>query len=761
MIKCILYGVHFFMSEKKLDKSAITIFVLYTLAQITFSMAKIGGISPFLPALFYATAFFKERNFLYSLVFLCVTFFTQDASFGFYSAFASAPLIACVEIKIRPKIKRNLILASCLFHLVITLVTATGIALAQRGLACVVCVCFSYVFYLAIKFLPLLNYRVKLSDTEYVCISLSTIAVAMGFSSIFIDTVPIVYGVCAFCSLFCAWVWGRGSALSCAVCFGIGYAFVNNDVSACVLFVFCALFCSFFTSSHRIFSMLSYVMAHVVFRLFFVPFEDFTIEIVISVIFQVLFLCVPQKKINALKNSRHAKDGSVAVRYLVNKNRNDLAKKIKNLKEIFEREGEILSSLYSDNKKSAYRLALTCKEDYCSKCENFSKCVKNGLDEALTVLSRLTLIKNKAVISSLPPLLQNDCVHLASLVGYVHAQSLQIRRQMVEKSSQNKLKSSLAQSLKGVGEILEKQEDLIALPLSFDFENEEKIKDELSFRNVFCSQALVVGEEKKSVTLLIKRETYDKEEVENGVSAVLGDRFKVERDDESVIKGWLVINLSLEPLFTALVGVSSKPKTEGATGDTHSFISLGFGKYLCALCDGMGSGESAGIVSEKAITLIEGFYKAGFDHALTIKSVNSFLKIDADETFSALDVMIFDANEGRVDVIKMASPPCYIKKDNRVIRVDSSSLPLGIVGEISPSITSREVEDGDCFVFVSDGIADCFDGDELSAFVNNEDDRNPQLLCERILQEAKSRNKSGKEDDMTVIALKVLARNYG
>lgn len=746
------------MFKNKFDKRAITIILVYLLASIPLSMAKINGLSPFLPALFYATAFYKERSFLFSFIFVGITLLTQGTPFSFYSAFASVPLIALVEIKIKKERKKVLLLLSCLFHLIVTTVTAEGVSLVYRALSCIISVCFAYVFYLTINFLPALNYRIKLSDTEYVCSCLTTIALSMGFSSIYISSTPLVFGACSFCTLFCAWVWGRGCALSCSVSFGIGYAFINNDVSASIIFIFCALFSSFFTSSHRIFAMLSYVMANVVFRMFFVPTDYFSTEILTSAIFQLVFLVVPQKKIMALKNSRHAKDGSVAVRYLVNKNRNDLARKVKNLKEIFERESEILSSLYSNNKKTAQQLAQTCKEEYCSKCENFSRCIKNGLDDALCVLSRLTLIKNKAVISSLPPLLQNDCIHLASLVGSVQSFSYQMRRQMVEKNSQNKIKASLAQSLKGVSEILEKQESLIASPLRFDFEKEETLKDELSFRKIFCSQALVTDGEKKSVTLLIKRETYDKSEVEEGVSAVLGEGYKVERDDESVIKGWLVVNLVQKSLYTALVGVCSQPKEEGATGDTHSFIALGEGRYLCALCDGMGSGENAGIISDKALTLIEGFYKAGFEHSLTIKSVNSFLKIDSSECFSALDVMVFDANEGRADVIKLASPPCYIKKDNRVIRVDSSSLPLGIIGEISPSITSREVEDGDCFVFVSDGVADCFEEDGLSSFINNEDDRNPQLLCEKILQEAKEKSKNKKQDDMTVIALKVFAQ---
>ena len=202
-------------------------------------------------------------------------------------------------------------------------------------------------------------------------------------------------------------------------------------------------------------------------------------------------------------------------------------------------------------------------------------------------------------------------------------------------------------------------------------------------------------------------------------------------------------------------GVCSSAKQGERTGDTHSFIKLGEYSVMCALCDGMGSGEKAEKVSDSALSLVEGFYRAGFSHEVTIKSINSFLRIDNDESFSALDVMIFDRRIGKADIVKLASPPTYIKKSNRTIRVDSSSLPLGIVGEISPSITSRQSEEGDCFVFVSDGVSDCFEGDELSALINNTSSHNPSLMASTLLGEAKKR-KNTQLDDMTVLVFKVI-----
>jgi stage II sporulation protein E len=408
--------------------------------------------------------------------------------------------------------------------------------------------------------------------------------------------------------------------------------------------------------------------------------------------------------------------------------------------------------LYFKTDPSAVYAALARKveSDVCAKCDKYSECRRKGLSSALFQLSRATLIKNKAAVSSLPPLIDKECKHLATIVGSTYNRSLETRKDILEIRTQNKIRSSLSGTLSGIKDILEQERKNVAVAVGFDFAREEAIREELAAAGVFCSSALVSMEENFSVILLVRADAYSRAECEAAVSRVLKVRCAVKREDNSVIRGWSVITLTEKPIFAAVIGVAQKPKTVGSTGDSHSFEKID-DKIMCALCDGMGSGEKAAETSDKALSLIEDFYRAGFDHNLTVRSVNSFLKVDSQDTFSALDVLVFDTRTGVADVVKLASPPSFVKKSEVVVRLDSSSLPLGIVGEITPSITTRQVEDGDVFVLVSDGVADCFDGDALSGVINNADGRNPQKLAEYVLGEAIRRKTKDKEDDMTVL----------
>ena len=66
---------------------------------------------------------------------------------------------------------------------------------------------------------------------------------------------------------------------------------------------------------------------------------------------------------------------------------------------------------------------------------------------------------------------------------------------------------------------------------------------------------------------------------------------------------------------------------------------------------------------------------------------------------------------------------------------------------------------GDIIVLASDGVVDSFQSIEAYLhFINNERITNVQLLADNILEEARSRTVTHK-DDMTVLAIK-LANNY-
>ena len=455
---------------------------------------------------------------------------------------------------------------------------------------------------------------------------------------------------------------------------------------------------------------------------------------------------------------RNEISSGIALRFLINKNRIETANSLRSLREIFLQMSTALSSLKGDTDKVSLRLAQKTEESVCRQCERYKECGQKQLGNALLSLSRLTLVKNKATITSLPPLLEKECIHLASLVGACYNNSLVIRKEVMRIATQNQVKTTLSSSLADICQILQANEKMVAKPLGFDYAREEKIKEELALSGIVCKQVYLSLGDEFEVTALVKNDKYNKEQVEKIVEEVLKIPVVLNSEDDSIIKGWKVVNLIEKPLFSLVGGVSSSAKQGDSTGDTHSFIALSDYTIMVALCDGMGSGEKASKSSDSALSLIEGFYRAGFSHDIAIKSINSFLRSCDEENFSALDVMVFDRREGRADIVKLASPPSYIKKLNHTIRIDTSSLPLGIVGQVNPTITSRQVENGDCFIFVSDGISDCFVGDELSQFINNLSSHNPSVMAQTILEQAK-KQKNKQTDDMTVLVSKVII-NY-
>ena len=63
------------------------------------------------------------------------------------------------------------------------------------------------------------------------------------------------------------------------------------------------------------------------------------------------------------------------------------------------------------------------------------------------------------------------------------------------------------------------------------------------------------------------------------------------------------------------------------------------------ICDGMGSGDNAYNISKLSISLIENFYKAGFDNEIILSSVNKLLSLSEQENFSTIDLAVLDCRK--------------------------------------------------------------------------------------------------------------------
>lgn len=317
----------------------------------------------------------------------------------------------------------------------------------------------------------------------------------------------------------------------------------------------------------------------------------------------------------------------------------------------------------------------------------------------------------------------------------------------------------IAEQLLGISKVIGTLSKEVESNVSFDTVRENKILDELTYHNIICIDAVVFEKDIHTMvaSLVVRNEDSEKLRIVDCVGKVCGCKMAVYEIFPSSRPNYTVVNLKTAPRYECMFGIAQKTK-EGSpkSGDTYTIVKLDGDRILFAVSDGMGSGEKAENISELSISLIENFYKAGFDNDIILSTVNKLLNLHKEDIFSALDVGVLDLKNGIVDFVKMASPITYILNENGIKEIESSSLPMGIVTDVTP-VTKKEVVGGnDYIIMVSDGISDSFESDEIfKEEVKSLKITNPQDLADQILERALSKNKGYAVDDLTVLIIKV------
>ena len=114
---------------------------------------------------------------------------------------------------------------------------------------------------------------------------------------------------------------------------------------------------------------------------------------------------------------------------------------------------------------------------------------------------------------------------------------------------------------------------------------------------------------------------------------------------------------------------------------------------------------------------------------------------------------------GQADFIKIGSPYSYVLSKDTVKVIEGSSLPLGILDEMKPSVCKTALNSGDVIVFLSDGISDAFgSSSDIIDFLSAEKALNPKALADSILNRALYENGGIAKDDMTAFCVRLFKR---
>ena len=268
--------------------------------------------------------------------------------------------------------------------------------------------------------------------------------------------------------------------------------------------------------------------------------------------------------------------------------------------------------------------------------------------------------------------------------------------------------------------------------LSYSPEQEYTIGDLLHKKGIPFSEIMVLGEgDFSEINLVLDNDIISTTELLKTIDLATARTNSIV-SKTAISAKTSAITIKKSPVIDAAFGLSISTKFGStSSGDTHSLEKIDEGKFLIALSDGMGSGVKAQNTSATAISLIESFYKAGLDSNLILSMVNKVLALNTDDNFSAMDIVSINLFNLTADFIKIGAPYSFILTDNSIKIIEGTSLPLGILDDLSPTGCSAELIEGSTVIMFTDGISDAFGSStDLIDFLRTLDNKNPQEITD-------------------------------
>lgn len=606
----------------------------------------------------------------------------------------------------------------------------------------------------------------KFSNFEMVCACILLVAFSAGLNNFNLSSFSFLKLFASFLILAFIYTSSSRSGLLVAGLIAFGSMLSSNNPIYFAPLMLWALFASIFTTKNRIFSVIGLVAAELICGFYFRLYYTFgIIEILPVLISCLVFYAIPSKwyqEIGALFNTSGQK---VAVKNLINRNREMLHRRLDNLSEVFFEMNSVFKKLIKSElspEQVKEMLYNELRSTICKNCPEEKHCHRTFSNDTKQVFEELVTIaleKGRITILDLPSYLTSRCGKANMLISQINTLTSQYKSysQLVGNVDTSKL--LISDQLAGVAGLMKDLSKEVEPILTFDNHKETELIDELAFNNIACADAVVYDKNARTMiaSLVVRDEDVIKTKLQSVVSKVCGNNMAIYETYPSTKAGLTTVNLKTAPRYDCIFGIAQQNKSGSAqSGDCHSIERLDGDKFMFAICDGMGSGEQAKEKSETAIGLVENFYKAGFDNEIILSSVNKLLNLEKDEMFSTIDICVVDLKSGIADFVKMGATASFVRSEDGCQVLESGALPIGVIQEAKPLVKKVVLSEKDFIVLSSDGVNDSFGSDnDYRDFLLTIKTTNPQEFAQSVVDKALANNNGYAVDDMTCLVVKI------
>lgn len=606
----------------------------------------------------------------------------------------------------------------------------------------------------------------KLTTFEMVCGSIILMAFSCGLATCDIYGFSFLKLIVSFLILTISYSSSISNTLLFSAIMGLGTLLGNNNALFVTPFIIWTLAVLIFRTRNRIYPALALIISELIINYYFdLYYTQEILNFIPLILSGVLFVVLPTKFYNEISVLLSSNNERLAMKNVVNRNRELLYRRLNNLSEVFFEMNHVFRKLIKtgmSEEEIKDMLYEELKNTICKGCSEQKHCHRTFSEDTKKIFKELITIafeRGKITLLDFPSYLSSRCAKTNYLINEINTLTKQYKSysQLVGNVDTSKL--LISDQLAGISGIMKSLASEVETQVSFDSSRENKIIDELSTNNIICSDVVVYEQDAKTMmaSMVVREEDVSKLKMQQIVSKICGNKMTIFETFPSTKAGMINVSLKTAPRFDCLFGLSSHAKSGNTiSGDCHCIERLDGEKFMFAICDGMGSGEQAGQKSETAISLIENFYKAGFDNEIILSSVNKLLNLESDDVFSTIDICIVDLKNGIADFVKMGSASSFIRGQEGCKILECSALPMGILQDVSPLTKKVVLCEKDFIILCSDGINDTFGSDgEMKDFLLTIKTANPQEFADKILEKALANNNGYAVDDMTCLVIKI------
>lgn len=433
------------------------------------------------------------------------------------------------------------------------------------------------------------------------------------------------------------------------------------------------------------------------------------------------------------------------------------ASTMEDIKQSVEEVSKRLAQISGSNLSQVYNKA---SDEVCAHCglnifcwEKAYNLTMNALNDTVPCLKE----KGKIEKDDVPQHLRLKCCHSRELIDAIN----QNYRDYItgERTSRriSEMRWILTEQFDSMAKVLRQLSDDISQVRRIDERSSDTVRSIISD----------LGIKKSSVSCVI--DSYDRMSVEiyfdkqkelnaarfcERVSDVLGREFDL--PEATVVDG--IKKLTMFEKSSFLIEFDAMQLCYNGNkvcGDSYEFFTDDHGYAYLILSDGMGTGSRAAVDSVMVCSLLLKLIRGGFGIDAAIQIVNSSLSVKSEEeTISTVDIVRVDLYTGKAEIFKAGASSTFLRKGGSVSMLDSTSLPIGIVGSVETDHYATRLSSGDLIVMVSDGVVDTDPG-WVETEIGLYRDLDCKELAVKIANEAKRRRRQIQDDDITVMVAKL------